>query len=1087
MVYRQHARTFTEERSDDPDQTLLRYDASGRRGANGLDGARGQDGNYGGGHGGDGRDARPAAPGEDGGTIAVTLSRGLVDGTVELRGELAAAAGAQRLHDEVDYGDRGYVDLLAVGGCGGQGGDGGRGGDGGTGSSGSDATRYSSGSDGGSGGNGGDGGSATSGGPGGKGGQIAVRVSENDTDLLMLLRRAVAGGDGGLAGVNGGAGLGGAGGSGGSSYSWSETSYSTDAQGNQTSDTTYYSNPGGSDGPSGYNGRAGNRSVFVGGQGARGAYTIVVDRLSGEEKKYRTRYDLELVSFAHASENEDGVYEPQETVVVRDVAVRNRGGMPLPGAHDVEITLEQRGWILPEDDKLVPPRSLGAGVRYQFDDKALRFKIGDFRPRRPSEPLVSPELIGFDAQMPSVRRSFRAFEGDVSDQLGSFVIRFPTRSSPLEGLRSLAPGESGRLRWTIRNVSKRALGVDAQGARRVRVRVYANESELDDATAVLLGPDDSRLPLDPGFVHEIRSIAPGEAQDFELTLGFLEAAPHYRSVNVWLCLELGYLDDPGQLRPVQYGDFRARVARRFRPNVEAELLLVVNHRTTSDEIDAWEQLARQLGFVMNVWDLSLNGGLDLQRELAGGNLREQLAGHTIVVLNNDVTVHDSDGEKVLAAHRLVSKTQLLDAAAAGINFAFIGRGVSVERLIVPTVEIDDAGPRHTGDVGTALLERPRAELANTALSSEVTRWRFFGGKPAESYLVKRATRLQRRLSRRYPDMRFLVVHRRAPEELAKHAWIKKWREGHLEVRSMLPMAAGCFVRHKLEDPSRLHDPTFVSSDDTLMTLLLARSFEQKLARLEQLVVRADQPDEGRPDHEIAKLVIDAMLVDLANEQSAVTHATKWRGGMAAKDYVKALPCLHQLAAYQPSRQMFHLAPDSPLGREIVRLVAQLRYWAWSRFRFWEWPLMFLRRPIRMWWLTRRLTQQVLRNLFGGGDKPDALGKVNMAALRGCLKSQRQAIDVRFRNEDVAWSLPKDSPAVEEAFAERMLKAPILARGITTDAEVMQEWPVRVLSASELREIEDRDQRGESRRVALMSTFSDVSAVLRRSESTEELL
>ncbi len=113
-------------------------------------------------------------------------------------------------------------------------------------------------------------------------------------DILMLLRQKVSptsGGRGGTGGNGGIGGSGGAGGRGGSSYSWSETrSYTSNGQqvlffiitrsylSNvlfKYSQTTYYSNPGGSSGPSGYsgsNGASGNNGY----NGSTGTYSILV-------------------------------------------------------------------------------------------------------------------------------------------------------------------------------------------------------------------------------------------------------------------------------------------------------------------------------------------------------------------------------------------------------------------------------------------------------------------------------------------------------------------------------------------------------------------------------------------------------------------------------------------------------------------------------------------------------------------------------------------------------------------------------------------------------------------------------------------
>ena len=87
MVYREHASRIDTQASDEPDQSLVSYDASGRRGANGADGASGTSGSYSGGDGGDGGHAGPAQSGQDGGVVHVELSAGSV-GMARLHGRL---------------------------------------------------------------------------------------------------------------------------------------------------------------------------------------------------------------------------------------------------------------------------------------------------------------------------------------------------------------------------------------------------------------------------------------------------------------------------------------------------------------------------------------------------------------------------------------------------------------------------------------------------------------------------------------------------------------------------------------------------------------------------------------------------------------------------------------------------------------------------------------------------------------------------------------------------------------------------------------------------------------------------------------
>ena len=592
MIYRRHADDIEQDDPVDPSATLLGLSASGARGHNAVHGRDGAHGSGSGGNGQYGGDAGPAQNGAPAGMLLLNFKRGGPEDTALIAGEQRDPRGnaTAQMRDEIDIGEAGYIDLVARGGRGGDGGNGGDGGHGARGSSGSDATRYSSGSDGGPGGDGGYGGNATGGGHGGAGGSIVVGVRDEHTDLLMLLRQDVRGGSGGRPGANGRGGSGGAGGSGGSSYSWTESESYTDAQGNSQTRTTHHSNPGGSDGSPGRNGGPGRAVVTVGRPGRDGTFEI---ECAG--KRYPSRYEVRLVDFKHKSDNADGIYEPGERIRVDQITVANVGGMPTPSQSDIELRIEQLGWVIPDDAHLTLFKSLPPGKQARMKEP-LWFTLGDYQPKSPDDPLACPEEVRHDALLPSVRRSFVQYEQN-SREHGKFLISFPVQSPEIEGLTALAPDEAARLRFSIKNVSKVAFGRDADNGRRVTFRLAAHDSGLGDAHAMLLDGDDQRASLKEGWRHEIAHIASGETKSFEATLAIKKDAPHYESVTMWLALGLGYIDRPNDDRPVQYRALETRVSQRYVATDGADVMLVVNHRTTREVLEAWREAFAELGLV----------------------------------------------------------------------------------------------------------------------------------------------------------------------------------------------------------------------------------------------------------------------------------------------------------------------------------------------------------------------------------------------------------------------------------------------------------------------------------------------------------
>lgn len=235
------------------------------------------------------------------------------------------------------------VFVEAAGGAGGAGGRGGDGHAGRNGSNGLHATRKRVGGTGQDGGDGGDSGCGGHGGNGGCGASITLRVSENDMDLLMLLKSIpnVGKGLGGLAGLGGMPGRGGRGGKRGRSYSWTET---------RGDETYHYINPAGKDGRNGRIGRNGAKGR-TGRDGHDGLFCILVapneldetinyiETPRRDEQLPNWRYDLVITGDVDVRDRRGyGVLEPGAECAV-SYTMRNVGGTSTPSEQDVFISL----------------------------------------------------------------------------------------------------------------------------------------------------------------------------------------------------------------------------------------------------------------------------------------------------------------------------------------------------------------------------------------------------------------------------------------------------------------------------------------------------------------------------------------------------------------------------------------------------------------------------------------------------------------------------------------------------------------------------------------------------------------------------
>lgn len=1085
MGYREQGSRITETAEA---ARLAVLDVSGRAGRRGPDGAPGRSGSLAGEDGQRGADAGEAEAGESAGKLELELSLKRDDPNVVVLGGSGVTANGRRasIQQVARIGERGSIDLFACGGAGGAGGHGGHGGHGAMGSAGSDASRYSRGGDGGPGGDGGDGGRGSSGADGGSGGLLRVTVDEGQMHLLMLPKLDVSGGAGGSAGAHGHGGSGGAGGRGGSSYSWTETESYTDSDGNsQTRSTTHY-NSGGSDGPPGRSGAAGSGPLRHGRRGDDGTMLWVV-RMADGPRTYATRYALSLRKLTLVNDNEDGIFEPEERVHVRDVVVENVGDMPLPSAQGVELSVERRGYVEPEPGVLVVARGLDGHARQTFKGQELSFVIGSYSPSSADEPLRHEETVRLRAHLPAVRRDFEGFHGADAVADATFVVQFPVELSPLETLHSLAPNETARLCFSIRNVSSKSFGHASALGRRVGFRltlVREGDDSLGDDEIGFFDETGARVPLEPGergeggWERALAELGPGEERAFEGTLAVHPDAPTYRHARLRLELLLGRISAPLDARPVQLRGFSVRVARRYEPK-PTDLLLVVNNRTTEAELAAWETLCLRLGLSTNVWDLAREGHLDVSRDDGRGSLGDALAGKTVLVLNN--AFDTPRGEMVPT--QMIDKAQLHELVERGARVAVVGREPKLEHLLLPTRE---GVHEPASEELEALLEAARPLRVGESTEPFALHARHLFGKPTERDVDHRCGSIEEALERRYPGRRFLVTHAFEPEPVSSFLGVTRYRVAMASIRRIPDVAAGAVLCLAANDRD-VHEPSFVLGEHNDLAMLLMLPFDAKLARAEVLLGEVASADAARPRgkeersraerdskaaHAAATRAREAVLVDLAGEIAAA-HGAAARPTLAADGSDGSLARLHRLAAWRPSKGAGPVLPDSALGRWIVELAAELRVLARYQMGWLAWipPFSFVSRRAKVRRRVRAAVERLLEHAFEAGEVREG--------ARAAVRSREKRLRAEVRSD--AGGLPLD-----ERVLARLL-APLERHGLTTDAEVFSSGSERVLGADEWRPVEGDDKKRQRRRKAHMGSMAEARASLSGGRASSELL
>ena len=884
------------------------YNVSGRNGQNGQNGysqtgsaGTGSDGSRGG-------DATEAEAGQNAGDINLKLQR--QQGVYVINGVVHSADGkAQNVNQvQVSLAETGNLVLQAAGGHGGRGGNGGDGQGGGRGYSGTDATRYSSGSDGGPGGDGGDSGIPTNGKDAGKGGKVTLELSEKDTALLMLVETSVEGGKGGLAGQHGTPGSGGSGGSGGSSYSWTETETwtetSTDGDGNTTtetkSNTTYHSNPGGSDGYSGSNGSRPNVSTTNGRNGDKGQQIIKVVSENGETKTFQQRYDLVLQSYDYNSEDFDGILEPGEKVLVQKIKIKNTGGMPTPAFTKVRLFLRNGAFSIADSVELTIPKTLVPGESFEFTNEHLSFTIKNTILKEIGEDrIVWNDTVRPLAEMTEVNREFKGFSQD-----RPITITFPIELESVMAERSLAPGEKSKIVLKIKNLSTKDFGSESELKRELEIKVKRSGGDINAAHYKITDENGKAWDVEEGIFKAIAHLKAGESTLVEGTVEVAKDAEAYRSLDLGLALELGTPKGAQARSRVQKKGVVFRVSQTYQVDPTADVLLVVNNSTDRDMVKAASDLAHSLGLKTNVWDISYYGEMALTKMLdTGSSLIQDFKNKTILVLNNEFKTVNGSRQ----AHQLISHQELVEAASRqGLNALFVGGRAE--------------------DIGHDISLRAIDPNVDTKIS--VAKWKLFG-KPKGIQLEKEGIKKLNELLKAEPLSNFQVIHKFEPKMIkAGPLGIGKvWSLGTLEVIQSIDSQHGQLITLAGANETDLK-PADLMTREAQLSLFMAVPFERRIQILNK-IIGADSPTVEALH--VGQVIVESILFDLAQEQA---QARTLKYNFATNSKIRArLPKLQNILTIAEKLQ----ARVSQLGSQALwmELITGIRELGKEKSHWWD--------------------------------------------------------------------------------------------------------------------------------------------------------
>ena len=503
------------------------------------------------------------------------------------------------------------------GGKGGEGGRGGRGGHGGRGGNGANGSPGHSnpggpGGNGGPGGRGGDGGRGGAGGPGGRGGDGghagfggACILQAQDPRLFILVEADCmcgapgskgSGGWGGKGGTGGSGGRGGHGGHGGSGGTYRTSDGYVQHYSNGCTGSSGFPGTSGCDGPAGPSGQNG-----VNGQAANigGILWVVSSPDGGVLYESPTRYDCHVTGFHTASAVDDGIFEPNERVIITELTMTNDSSMNLPsGAIALipptkTIKFEPIRYTLPEI-----PRGSTYTVPISFYGR-----IFDQPPPNKPGPFVSKAEF-----IPRVELLGRPFERSFLKK--TLVVQYPVKIAFMRCPENLGRGEVATIEIGIENISQMPYGSCPGSGGKVVLQVHFDQRLLPLAAAnVGLSLVPYTVTYDPSIQDslyvQIHEIPPKGTVVVQLAVQ-MEGRAELFDRCLWQADV--YLRD----KFIEYNHQMIRVSPFYTPtDPPADLLMITGSNISRREFVFWQKILESLNAKVDFWDIDRYNGVSV--------------------------------------------------------------------------------------------------------------------------------------------------------------------------------------------------------------------------------------------------------------------------------------------------------------------------------------------------------------------------------------------------------------------------------------------------------------------------------------------
>jgi hypothetical protein len=468
------------------------------------------------------------------------------------------------------------------------------------------------------------------------------------------------------------------------------------------------------------------------------------------EATYPGVFALQVTKFDIIDENQDGINEPGEHLLVHNIKVRNTGGMPSPEQRSIKLLIQGTPFLDPVvSEPLELPRSIQVGQEVDVPGVLRAYIRNEWTEKPLGSKLEFRENVSIVATFDE--RLNRPLPGFCS--ITQTVISYPLVLDLPTYLDCVAKGDTVRFRWVLHNMAVKAYGFQTILGRAAATRISDPNRFFTLTHAIPEKPDEAS--------DNIPDIQPNSMITIDQDLSVSEQTMEFS--EGYLTLEL-MLADPitGKMRSVQKHRMHMQISGKYSLNTNPSYLLVINSKTPNHAIHQIISFVRQrLHTSLDIFNLSLSGSF--KSPVTQLNVLKSYEGKSIVIFGNTFPYFDQGNRD---PWMLLDpwETGLLLKAGTNIFFASVGnlQGLNEwsSRATFPAHSFT-AGSQSINDQDAKKVVEKLKKVDPKALTQELVVHRFpvksgmFGS--LQSTVDSKAKKSAKILNKNVPLRRFLAV------------------------------------------------------------------------------------------------------------------------------------------------------------------------------------------------------------------------------------------------------------------------------------------------------------------------------------------